>query len=76
MADLKQDPMNVAERTSSLPSKSDMEGGVPTMVSESGEMMEAIDPKAERKLVWKLDLKILPVLAVVRLAYNLDNGNC
>ena len=35
----------------------------------------AIDPKAERALVWKFDLRILPVLAVMYLFNSLDKSN-
>ncbi len=34
-----------------------------------------IDPIAERKLVWKFDLRILPVLAVMYLFNSLDKSN-
>lgn len=37
--------------------------------------MNHIDPKAERSLVWKFDLRILPVLAVMYLFNSLDKGN-
>jgi MFS family permease len=35
----------------------------------------ALDPVAERKLVWKFDLRILPVLAVMYLFNSLDKSN-
>ena len=35
----------------------------------------AIDPKAERALVWKFDLRVLPVLAVMYLFNSLDKSN-
>ncbi|KAJ9131016.1 Major facilitator superfamily domain, general substrate transporter [Pleurostoma richardsiae] len=34
-----------------------------------------IDPVAERKLLWKFDLRILPILAVMYLFNGLDKGN-
>jgi MFS family permease len=34
-----------------------------------------IDPAAERRLVWKFDLRILPVLAVMYLFNSLDKSN-
>jgi MFS family permease len=34
-----------------------------------------LDPAAERKLVWKFDLRILPVLAVMYLFNSLDKSN-
>ncbi|OIW26671.1 MFS general substrate transporter [Coniochaeta ligniaria NRRL 30616] len=34
-----------------------------------------IDPKAERSLVWKFDLRLLPVLAVMYLFNSLDKSN-
>ena len=49
-------------------------------VSPSGEMSEVgmsmdIDASAERALVWKFDLRILPVLAVMYLFNSLDKSN-
>jgi MFS family permease len=35
----------------------------------------ALDPAAERKLVWKFDLRILPVLATMYLFNSLDKSN-
>ena len=35
----------------------------------------AIDPAAERRLVWKFDLRILPTLAVMYFTNALDKGN-
>lgn len=35
----------------------------------------SIDPVAERKLLWKFDLRILPTLAVMYLFNGLDKGN-
>jgi len=35
----------------------------------------AIHPEAERKLVWKFDLRILPVLAIMYLFNSLDKSN-
>lgn len=34
-----------------------------------------IDPQAERALVWKFDLRLLPVLAVMYLFNSLDKSN-
>ena len=34
-----------------------------------------IDPRAERALVWKLDLRLLPVLATMYLFNSLDKSN-
>lgn len=34
-----------------------------------------IDPKAERALVWKFDLRLLPVLATMYLFNSLDKSN-
>ncbi|KIW44524.1 hypothetical protein, variant [Exophiala oligosperma] len=36
---------------------------------------QAIDPEAEKRLVWKFDLRILPVLAIMYLFNALDKGN-
>lgn len=35
----------------------------------------SIDPRAERSLVWKFDLRILPVLAIMYLFNSLDKSN-
>lgn len=35
----------------------------------------AIDPEAEKRLVWKFDLRILPCLAVMYLFNSLDKSN-
>jgi hypothetical protein len=44
--------------------KLDHKNGQETIVT-NGEVLTTIDPKAERKLVWKIDLHVLPVLAVM-----------
>ena len=35
----------------------------------------ALDPRAEKKLLWKFDTRILPVLAIMYLFNALDKGN-
>jgi Major Facilitator Superfamily len=40
-----------------------------------GESVVLIDPHAERKLVWKFDTRILPVLATMYLFNSLDKSN-
>lgn len=35
----------------------------------------SLDPVAERKLVWKLDLRLMPILAIMYLFNALDKGN-
>jgi hypothetical protein len=50
----------------------------PLEVDESGQLPDlgqSIDPAAERSLVWKFDLRILPVLAVMYLFNSLDKSN-
>lgn len=47
--------------------------GSQKIIGEDGETMYVIDPKAERALVWKFDLRILPVLAVMYLFNALDS---
>ncbi|KAL2834704.1 major facilitator superfamily domain-containing protein [Aspergillus pseudoustus] len=47
-------------------------------IDESGQLPDlgqSIDPAAERSLVWKFDLRILPVLAVMYLFNSLDKSN-
>jgi hypothetical protein len=53
----------------------DKETGAQTVVATDGEILTTIDPKAERALVWKLDLRVLPVLAVMYLFNSLDKSN-
>ena len=43
--------------------------------SRLGESVLLIDPHAERKLVWKFDTRILPVLAAMYLFNSLDKSN-
>lgn len=47
--------------------------GIPNI--EDGTTGTAIDPEKERTLVWKFDLRILPVLAVMYLFNSLDKSN-
>jgi hypothetical protein len=49
--------------------------GQQVVVADHGEVVTTIDPKAERRLVWKFDLRILPVLAVMYLFNSLDKSN-
>jgi hypothetical protein len=55
-----------------MDSKYDVEGLKATTSSDAGHVLDTIDPIAERKLVWKFDLRILPVLAVMYLFNSLD----
>ena len=56
-----------------------MEDGVITATPEGNSRKVsasfAIDPAAERRLVWKFDLRILPTLAVMYLFNSLDKSN-
>lgn len=47
--------------------------GSTNIIGEDGDIMYTIDPKAERRLVWKFDLRILPVLAIMYLCNALDS---
>ncbi|RDW87954.1 hypothetical protein BP5796_03648 [Coleophoma crateriformis] len=49
---------------------SDLEGGV-----EDSSVAYEIDPVAERALVWKFDLRILPFLSIIYLVNALDKSN-
>jgi MFS family permease len=51
------------------------ESGGEAIIGEKGETEFVIDPKDERRLVWKFDLRILPVLAVMYLFNSLDKSN-
>lgn len=44
-------------------------------IVEIGGISANIDPIAERRLVWKFDLRILPVLAIMYLFNSLDKSN-
>jgi len=50
----------------------DTKTGEQTITADNGEIIATIDPVAERRLVWKFDLRILPVLAVMYLFNSLD----
>ena len=45
------------------------------IVSKEGTTLAVVNSKAERALVWKFDLRILPVLAVMYLFNSLDKSN-
>jgi MFS family permease len=51
------------------------DSGVETIIGEDGGSVMQLDPKAERSLVWKFDLRILPVLAIMYLFNSLDKSN-
>lgn len=63
---------DVTEPVSPVDSKADIEGMKTTTSSDAGNVLDTIDPIAERKLVWKFDLRILPVLAIMYLFNSLD----
>ncbi|KAF1989010.1 putative MFS transporter [Aulographum hederae CBS 113979] len=56
-------------------SKSIEDGDVVKAYTDDRSTSLVIDPKAERALVWKFDLRILPVLAVMYLFNSLDKSN-
>ena len=51
------------------------EVGDTVVTKEDGTTLAVIDAKAERSLVWKFDLRILPLLAVMYLFNSLDKSN-
>lgn len=54
------------------------DGVVPVTVAGESRRISAsvaIDPVAERRLVWKFDLRILPILAIMYLFNSLDKSN-
>ena len=71
MAD-KQESSNVTERASSADNKHGT--NIATDI-EQAEALKTMDPIAESRLVWKFDLRILPVLAVMYLFNSLDKSN-
>lgn len=52
--------------------KIDHKTGGETVIADDGEVLVHIDPVAEKKLLWKFDLRVLPVLAVMYLFNSLD----
>lgn len=52
--------------------KIDHKTGGETVIADDGEVLALIDPVAEKKLLWKFDLRVLPVLAVMYLFNSLD----
>jgi MFS family permease len=81
MATPAEDPKHASmARSDSLP---ELEGGDLKITKTSESISDgiaasealAIDPKAERALVWKFDLRLLPVLAVMYLFNSLDKSN-
>jgi MFS family permease len=68
--DLKEDPIRSHSKAIEIDSS-----GAQTIIGEDGETEMVIDPAAERRLVWKFDLRILPVLAVMYLFNSLDKSN-
>ena len=75
-------PQSPASRETEKSLQKDMkvveEGGMEKVaIAESRNMSAsyALDPVAERKLVWKFDTRILPVLAVMYLFNSLDKSN-
>lgn len=65
------DPIDGLDRTTSI--SSDANGNT-VITREDGENF-TIDHKAERRLVWKFDLRILPLLAMMYLFNALDKSN-
>ncbi|KAE9985031.1 hypothetical protein BLS_000058 [Venturia inaequalis] len=55
--------------------KIDHKTGGETVIADDGEVLALIDPVAEKKLLWKFDLRVLPVLAVMYLFNSLDKSN-
>ncbi|TID24290.1 putative MFS transporter [Venturia nashicola] len=55
--------------------KIDQKTGGETVIADNGEVLAFIDPVAEKKLLWKFDLRVLPVLAVMYLFNSLDKSN-
>lgn len=57
------DPDDVLKATMSITSDGK---GATTITREDGEMF-TIDPQAERSLVWKFDVRLMPLLALMYL---------
>jgi hypothetical protein len=52
----------------------DDDANIAVQRSEIGQSL-SIDSRAERRVVWKFDLRILPILAVMYLFNSLDKSN-
>ncbi|WPG98737.1 putative MFS transporter [Acrodontium crateriforme] len=65
------EPDNALKSTMSITSDGK---GATIVTKEDGEIL-TIDPKAERSLVWKLDIRLLPLLALMYLFNSLDKTN-
>jgi hypothetical protein len=66
--------MSTTEASEQALGKSPLDDDPRTTV-QSTEVGHSIDPQAERSIVWKFDLRILPVLAVMYLFNSLDKSN-
>ncbi|KAF2723810.1 putative MFS transporter [Polychaeton citri CBS 116435] len=55
--------------------KDDISSAEQAVGEGTGEVIGAIDPAAERRLLWKFDLRILPLLAMMYLFNSLDKSN-
>jgi hypothetical protein len=66
-------PLEFAEEPGKI--EIDHDTGAQKVIATDGEVLTTIDPMAERALVWKLDLRVLPVLAVMYLFNSLDKSN-
>ncbi|KUL90524.1 hypothetical protein ZTR_00070 [Talaromyces verruculosus] len=66
--------MSTTEASEEVLGKSPFDDDPRTTV-QSSEVGHSIDPQAERSIVWKFDLRILPVLAVMYLFNSLDKSN-
>lgn len=69
----------MAEEAGKRPSiseeKRSISGDVEVAETVTVHASQAIDPVAERKLVWQFDIRILPIIAAMYLFNNLDRGN-
>ncbi len=69
--DEKHEP-GISDDTKSIEANEAGEGAV---TKEDGTTLAVVNSKAERSLVWKFDLRILPLLAVMYLFNSLDKSN-
>jgi MFS family permease len=77
MADVSpdRDPVKLEPLSSAKDFKSYEDGGLESPTATESAEAYFIDPRAERKLVWKLDSRLLPVLATMYLFNSLDKSN-
>ena len=76
MTPISESPLNKTPTSDTISSDNEKQAAAAAaaVASESGTALD-INPAAERALVWKFDVRILPVLAIMYLFNSLDKSN-